>query len=260
MLKWFHEFCKNNDIRYFAIGGTILGAVRHQGFIPWDDDIDIGMPRSDYIKLIDIMRKKTDSQYVLESPLQNIDFVYSYSKLYDTSTTLIENTRKGVKRGIYLDIFPLDGIGNSLKESVRNFKKIDFRNNLLSSRVCALNHRRKWYKNMAIVMFSCLPKFILSKEKLIKSIENLCLKNNYDSSKYVGNLVGNWHEKEIMPKECFGEPKLYKFENLEIFGPENYDAYLQNLYGDYMKLPPKEKQVSHHDYIKIDLNTSYLDN
>lgn len=114
MLKWFHEFCIENKLRYYALGGTMLGAIRHKGFIPWDDDIDVGMPREDYDKMIELVIDKQDEKYRLEKPLQNKDFVYQYCKLYDTSTTLVENTRYKTKRGVYLDIFPLDGIGLSL--------------------------------------------------------------------------------------------------------------------------------------------------
>ena len=112
MLKWFHEFCVEHNLRYFALGGTLLGAIRHKGFIPWDDDIDVGMPRADYNKLMELS-DQIQSPYVLETPQSPAkDFIYAYCKLFNTDTTLIEKRKKNMKRVIYIDIFPLDGLGN----------------------------------------------------------------------------------------------------------------------------------------------------
>lgn len=115
MLKSFHEFCKENALRYYIIGGTAIGALRHHGFIPWDDDIDLGMPRKDYNKLISTYNKKrTNDRYILESPYtKNKDYCYTYSKLYDSKTLLVEKLKKEFVRGVFIDIFPIDGVGAS---------------------------------------------------------------------------------------------------------------------------------------------------
>ena len=100
ILKWFHLFCEENNLKYYAIGGTMLGVVRHKGFIPWDDDIDVGMPREDYNKFIELTKNKQFDKYVVESIYDNNkDFFYPMVKIYDTTTTLIENTR--YKRTLY---------------------------------------------------------------------------------------------------------------------------------------------------------------
>lgn len=258
MLKWFHEFCVKNNLRYYAIGGTLLGAVRHKGFIPWDDDVDLGMPRKDYKRLVEcIKNEQSDSGYVLETPLIKKDFVYQYCKLYDTKTTLVENTRYKTKRGIYLDIFPLDGIGNTLEESQKNFKTIDRKNNYIMTKVCALSKHRKLYKNIAIVISRCIP--IPSWRTVLYKVDKLCESREFDTYKYVANLFGNWHEKEIVKREWLGRPTLYMFEDIQIYGPQDANSYLSALYGNYRQLPPIEKQKSHHDYLKLDLNVSYLD-
>lgn len=259
ILKWFHEFCESNDLKYYVLGGTLLGAIRHKGFIPWDDDIDVGIPRDDYDRLKKIM-ENANGRYILETPeSKKKDFVYSYCKLYDTETTLVENTRYKTKRGIYLDIFPLDGIGNTLEESKVNFKKIDRINNIISTKTCALSKRRKLYKNLAIIASRCVPRFIINWKKQIEKVNDICKSRPYNDYKYVGNLLGNWHEKEIAKREWFGTPKLIDFENIKIYAPSNYDAYLTNVYGNYMVPPPIEKQKTHHDYIFIDLNKSYIE-
>lgn len=259
MLKWFHDFCCENGITYYALGGTLLGAVRHKGFIPWDDDIDLGLPRDDYNRLIRALEHE-QGRYVLETPYQaKKGFVYSYCKLYDTQTTLIERTRYKTKRGIYLDIFPIDGIGNTLEESKVNFREIEKLNNFISTKVCALSKRRKFYKNCAILLGRCIPEFICGWRKTVLKVDRICASRSFNDCVYVGNLLGNWHEKEIAKREWFGKPMLLDFEDCKIFAPCDYDKYLTNVYGDYMTPPPKDKQKSHHDFIELDLNKSYLE-
>ena len=261
ILKWFDSFCKKNGLRYYLIGGTMLGALRHGGFIPWDDDIDVGMPREDYERMAEILSKNPDEKYVFETPDSCAkDFCYPFSKIYDVSTTLIENTKHKIKRGIYIDVFPLDGIGYSLEESKRNYTKIKRLYQLLSTRTVVLKKGRGFVKNLAVVIMSALPSCILNPKKIIKKLNNYCSKRSFNESNFVGNLVGNWWEKEIMPKEFFGEPTAVNFQGIEVLGVQNPDKYLTALYGDWRKLPPKEKQVSHHNFILINLNKSYFDN
>lgn len=259
MLSWFHEFCVKHDITYYALGGTLLGTIRHKGFIPWDDDIDLGLPRKEYNKLIETM-KGENGRYILESPMQEKDgFVYSYCKLYDKETTLVENTRYKTKRGVYLDIFPLDGIGNTIEESKRNFKAIDRKQKFINTKICALNKNRRWYKNCAIIAGRCIPSFIFNWRHEVKKINELCESRSFEQCEYVGNLLGNWHEKEIVKREWFDIPVLLDFENIKIFAPKESDKYLTNVYGDYMTPPPPEKQKTHHDYLEIDLHKSYTE-
>lgn len=258
MLKWFHAFCEKNGLRYYALGGTMLGANRHGGFIPWDDDIDVGMPREDYNKLEQLLKNSQNERYVLETPNTPAkDYYYPFSKLYDTQTTLVENTKFKIKRGIYLDIFPLDGIGNSKEESQKNFKSINRLYDLLLAKVAGIRKGRKFYKNLAVVAFRLVP---INAKKVVIRLVKRCSKYSFADCEWIGNLVGAWRFKEIMPKSYMGEPKLYKFENLSIYGVADADAYLTSLYGDWRKLPPKEKQVTHHDFLICDLEKSYLEN
>ena len=259
ILGWYHEFCVSHELRYYCIGGTALGAVRHNGFIPWDDDIDVGMPRVDYEKFKVLSAKEINGKgkYFVEFPSEKRDFGYTYGKFYDTETTLIENSRFKTKRGIYLDVFPLDGIGDSKEEAVKNFKKIDKWNNLFNTRVCGIRKGRKWYKNLSIILSRAIPNFVINQQKLMKKIDNMSKERGFDACKYVANISGNWHEKEIHERKVLGEPTLCRFENIEIFIPEKADEYLTGLYGDWKKLPPPEKQVTHHDYLFCDLNTPY---
>lgn len=259
MFIWYHNFCREHNLKYYMAGGTMLGAVRHKGFIPWDDDIDVIMPRSDYEMFLKITANKVFGKYTVESNSSpKKDFLYVYTKVYDTESVLTENTRQRVRRGIYLDVFPIDGAGNSQEEAQRNFTKIHHRHNFLLSRVCALRKGRSLYKNAAILLTHCIPSCFLNDKKLADKIDDMCKTVDYDSALYVANLLGNWGVREIMPKSVIGNPTEYIFEGHTVYGIENYDEYLTRLYGDYMTPPPPEKQVTHHDYIECDLNESYL--
>lgn len=257
MLEWLHNFCEEHHLRYYILGGTMLGAVRHKGFIPWDDDIDVGMPREDLEKLQKLLLNSKQERYILETyNTVAKDYYYPFAKLYDTQTTLIENTKYKIKRGVYIDIFPLDGIGNSLEESKKNYKKINILYDLLLSKVTGIRKGRSIYKNIVVIIFRMIP---INAKNILQRLANECAKRKWDDYDWIGNLVGAWRFKEVMPKIIMGNPCLYQFENIMVYGAEKADEYLTYLYGDWRKLPPVEKRITHHYYIMCDLHKSYLD-
>lgn len=259
MFRWFHGFCQEQGLRYYILGGTMLGAVRHQGFIPWDDDIDIGMPRQDYRRLEQIL-KDQGGKYVLETPnTGNPDYFYPFSKLYDTETTLIENTRCQIRRGIYLDIFPLDGGGNSHKEALSIFRKVKWRRMLLLAMTTGLRRDRGWAKNLCVRVMGMVPDWLVDRKKLLLSLNERCGRKPLEQCQWSVNYMGNWMEREIMPTRMLGTPVKYTFEGLEAWGPADWDGYLTALYGDWRKLPPEEKRTSHHDFLYLDLERGYLE-
>lgn len=258
MLQWFHNFCVLNNICYYAAGGTMIGAARHKGFIPWDDDIDVVVPRRDYNKLISIFQEQKDHYYLETVNNEKKDFLYSYAKLYDTNTTLIEHTKTDCKRGIYIDVFPLDGVGNTEKEAIKNFRKFDRINMFLMMRTCAIRKERSWYKNLSILLARMLPARLVDERKIVVKLDKIANYINRDDAIYVANLMGTYRSKEIILRELFGQPTLYQFENISIYGPEKYDEYLTCIYGDWKALPPENKRKTSHDFIKMDLNNSYM--
>ncbi len=254
MFSWLTNFLKNENLRYYVISGTMLGAVRHKGFIPWDDDIDIGMPRSDYEKLLIKMRQPVDHYYV-ESPKDtNKDFPYGYAKFYDLNTTLVEDARKKVVRGIFIDIFPLDGIGDNLESSINNYKAIDRTNMLLAMRVCRIRKNRKWWKNLSVILGRIIP---FNVKKLTQKLDELCSKRDFDESIYVGNLMSTYRSREIMKKEIYGVPTLYEFEGLKVYGPERFEEYLRILFHNWRELPPESKRNTSHNFMQIDFEHSF---
>ena len=259
MMKWFHNFCEVNNLRYYALGGTMLGAIRHNGFIPWDDDIDVGMPRKDYERLIDLIGNKVFEGYMLETPCSNsFEYRYPYCKLYDVKTVLTENTWPKLKRGIFIDVFPLDGLGNDRDIAEVLWSRINNKANIIWARTCALRQERSFTKNIAVLLAHIVPKCFIQDKTLLQKMDALCKTYDFDSSEIVSNIYGNWGMKETMHRNVFGSPKLYVFEDLMIYGAQDADAYLTSLYGDWKKLPPEEKRVTHHDYVEYDLNSSYL--
>jgi len=256
MLGWFHEYCVEHGLRYYMIGGTMLGAARHQGFIPWDDDVDVGMPRKDYEKLVKLL-SQPNGQYVVESPKYFSDkIICTYGKMYHTGTTLIEKSKFNLKKGIYLDIFPLDGFGPTVEDGVKHLKKVTLLDNLLMIRICAFRKGRSFLKNASAMLGWVLP---ININKLIGKIDALCASRDFDQEAYVGNLMSVYRQREIMPRSYYGTPTLYRFENLQVYGVEDYEGYLTQVYGDWRKMPPVEQRVSKHDHVYMNLEESYLE-
>lgn len=259
MLSWFHNFCVENNITYFAAGGTVIGAVRHNGFIPWDDDIDVVVPREDYNRLISLLKNQKVNHYYLESPYDgNKDFLFSYAKLYDTDTTLIENTKYPCRRGVFIDVFPLDNLDDSFDKSIAEFQAVDRKNMFLMMRTCAIRKERKWYKNISIVLAGLIPEWILNNKKLSIELDKIAQDIGMKDSKYVANLMGTYREKEIVKREWFGTPTLHTFESIEIYIPENYGEYLKSIYGNWSLLPPIDKRKTNHDFLELKLDKPYM--
>lgn len=260
LLSWFHDFCAQHNLRYCMLGGTFLGAVRHNGFIPWDDDADVGMPRPDYEKLIEIFKIQgnIDNYYFESTVSDDPEYLYTYGKLYDINSTLVEKLAKPFKRGIYLDVFPIDGVGNSIEEAKAYYKPIDRLHLILLARMTAVSKRRKAYKNMIIYLMQAIPNMFIDNKKLALKINRICKSKDYDPCSYVCVCCTDFRAEYIMQKRVIDNLSLYQFENIHLYGPADYEAYLTHLYGNWRQLPPEEKQISNHDYLKLDLNRSWM--
>lgn len=250
MLKDFHQFCQKYSIQYYIIGGTFLGAVRHKGFIPWDDDIDVGIPREDYNKLFNNKSKLPDYLRLMTTGYKKNTTSYAYAKLCNRETTLIENLNERRIEGIYIDIFPLDGAGNSMLESKLVFMVSRFLTRLLSINGSD-NNFKGWRRLVTILVQK------IDNEKLQKKITNQLSKKSFHDNKYVGNLLGAYKYREVILRTIFGSPSPYIFEEIEVYGPEISDQFLKHIYGNYMELPPKEERQSHHEYELINLEKGF---
>lgn len=246
ILKFFQEICEKNDLKYYAIGGTLLGAIRHKGFIPWDDDMDIAMPRKDYDKFVKLF-EKNDYEFKLCNYKLTPEYKFYISRLCNTKYKMVEIS--GYETDLFIDIFPIDAMPTNKLARYIHYLRIFYHKLMLSfyyNDTIDMKMKRKWYEKILIKIArtNCFKKFINPiKEK--DKIDKLLKKYDFDNSVYSGTIMGTYKTREIVETRLFGKPTLYSFENTNIYGPEKYDEYLAHMYGDYMKIPSKESQRIH---------------
>jgi lipopolysaccharide cholinephosphotransferase len=252
VLEMVVQVCQDNGLRYSLTGGTLLGAVRHQGFIPWDDDVDIMMPRPDYDRFISIVKEKDYGFNLLCTELCGETFWYPFAKACHRKTLLKETgiQESNVQLGVYVDIFPVDGAGNNLFCSKFRATVFQFLHGLKLTANWTKYRRsklRKWY--FEPVRYACyLLSRLLGNKRISRAIDRFLHKKAFDKCRYVGRLVGDYASKEVMPRTLFEHTTTATFEGKPFSIVSDYDTFLRQLYGDYMKLPPKEKQVTHHEF------------
>lgn len=251
MMKSFHEVCQENNITYYMLGGTCLGAIRHSGFIPWDDDMDVGIPRKDYEKLCRIAKDILPSNLALRYYTNTANSPFHFVKLINTNTTLIENNYRNYVEGIYIDVFPLDGM-----ENIGLFQKIRARA-IRVLHAIIMNHYYTGEPKPGLKNAFTIFAKALSMKMIHNILEKMMVQDKRPDPRYYCNFLGAWKDREIIKREVFGKPTLYTFEDTEFYGPENADAYLTSLYHDYMTPPPVEKRVCRHDYYYVDLNMPF---
>lgn len=255
LLKIFIETCEKLNIRYYLMGGTLLGAVRHKGFIPWDDDIDVAMTRTDYNVWIKKAPALIKEKYVfLQTFHSDPQFPTNFAKLRNSNTTFIETSinKLDVNHGIYIDIFPLDYYPES------SWKQFFFtlKQKLLTQKISTLFTRshhtfKSRIKSIIVFFYPITPlNAVKSRDKLYQSIS---------SSNLLANLSGAWGKKEIVPKSWYGKGAELEFEGLKVMGPKEWDKWLTQVYGDYMTMPPIDQRKPHHYSDAIDFNKPYTE-
>lgn len=250
------RICKEENLQYFLMGGTFLGAVRHKGFIPWDDDIDISMPRKDYEKFFEIASQKLREGYIYKNFKKGNEKTIYFSRVENTKMQIEDNSAKIKRtRNAWVDIFPLDGTPNNCV--LRQFYKL----RLLYRRLLLQ------YSQFSIIVNQDLPNrpfiekiFIkigniiniekfLNTEKCLYKLDKAMTKYDYDKSKYVVNFMGAYKFKEMFKKEIYDNVAEYGFEGEKLIAPKEYDVVLSQMYGEYMKVPPEYQQNKHHSKV-----------
>ena len=250
LLLQYDLVCKQNNLRYSLGGGTLLGAVRHKGFIPWDDDIDVMMPRPDYEMFLAYCKsQKTGFNLITYDTVETYNGLSS--KIWDPST-VIRDDLMGVSYeiGVNIDVFPLDGLGNSEEEALRIFRKTAWKREMLNAVIWKKFFRSKTHSSLVEPIRFAM--FVLSRfanpKKLLRKVDEENLRHPFEQSTYAGCVCGSYREREIMTTDTFKNYIEVEFEGHRLSAIQNYDEYLKKHYGDYMKLPPKEKQETHHTY------------
>lgn len=245
ILREFKKYCKQNDLNFMLVGGTLLGAVRHKGFIPWDDDIDVGMLRKDYNKLIEIATKDPYldqlKRYKVLLPLEK-DYIYPYIKIIDTKTKAYEKfIDRKYATGLWVDVFPYDYAANTKDEISKINKKQKFYKIFFKIGVSGnLPYNKKLLKMIAYPAYKILTRgnYTYWSKKIMS------LPTAYPT-KYVGDVVWLAGTKDMFPVDWVSSTTKLTFCKEKFDCPKEYDKWLTQFYGDYMKIPEEKDRVKH---------------
>lgn len=251
ILNIFVDICEKNKLRYYLLGGTLLGAIRHKGFIPWDDDVDVCMPREDYDQLLKIAEKELEEPYYLSSTDNNRDYRYSFARIA-TRNVKIKNYSANIPRveDAWIDIIPLDGMPEKKMElRFHKFKLVFWRGmNQIAQYDELVDQVRKRGKLETLVVKIAGWKIfrkIVDYRKCLRKIEQTLKKYKYDDCDMIINYMAAYGFAECFPKKWFAEGKKYQFEDQEYIGPCDYDSVCRQIYGAYMELPPEDQRNKH---------------
>lgn len=250
ILKYLNDVCEENGINYFLYYGSLLGAVRHKGMIPWDDDIDIALLRDDYEKLINVlMNNNSESIYKVFTNENNDEYYYPFAKVIDSTSYIVEHTEllPIENYGVFVDIFVLDRIPNS-----KFLSKIIFKKREIIKKILWYSVTVEFTEKNFIILFlkKCLRAIskIFNRSRLIQKYDGCYKKYNHDNKN--SRLISNWcitkYEKHVVNANWFTDMINCSFDGINAKIPSKYDDILRVLYGDYLKLPPKEMQIPHH--------------
>lgn len=251
LLKVFLDVCSQLKLRPFLVCGSALGAIKYQGFIPWDDDVDVALLRSEYEQFLDQAPEILPEWCFLQNWRTEHSFPHIYSKLRDTRTVMIECSERllPITRGVFIDVFPIDGYPeNRAEQMIFEARKQTYIRALNS----AFEHeglvRRAFYGTFRLL--GCHR----HTSNIAASYERMLKKYPPESSRLWCNH-GNWQGKlEYAPREQYGNGSAASFEGIEVLVPERYDEYLSQKYGDWRSDPPLEQRVSHHRLSMVDIS------
>ncbi|MCI5656293.1 MAG: LicD family protein [Candidatus Pseudoruminococcus sp.] len=256
-LVYFKEFCDKNNLLFYLCGGCCIGSLRTGGFIPWDDDIDILMPRDDYEKLYKLWDNGKQERFKLLRTDEKIFTGNIFTTIVDTETTCVKANQAhlDIPFGIMMDIFPIDGCPKGkFKRTMQKLNAMIY--SLFLAQIVPENHGG---------IMALGSKFLLSivrspkaREKKWRNAERRMSKYKIADCEYITELCEGVHSMQPeYPKEWFASAVYREFEGLQMPIPVGYDPYLKKAFGDYMTLPPKDKQIPHHDMILVDTERSY---
>lgn len=244
ILHFFIKTCEKYSLRYYLIGGTMLGAIRHKGFIPWDDDTDVGMPRNDYEKFIQIVYDEIPDGYDFLNYKTKEDYKRYFSRIVNTKIKVHNNSNsKEIVEDAWLDIFPYDGMPSNRMALNMHFwymtcLRFFYHASCFEELVNLNRPDRAWYLKIAIKFLSMTHLGAnLNTKKIMTKLEQKLMSYSFDSSEYIVNFFGAKIKEEVIPKQWMGKDAKYRFEDVMACGPKEYDSFLSHFYGNYMKVP-----------------------
>ncbi len=265
VLRFFIELCKEHGLRYFIAYGSAIGAIRHKGIIPWDDDIDVVMPRPDFERLKEICATVDTGKYELIGPYDTPNYYLPFAKMCNKETTLLESEEYHCVLGMYIDIFIYDGMSDDIDVARRYLKrycKYWHRFTVASSyypwEKIKMKLKRGEIKDLIHYWLLSLNRGYFRKRFLSK-LHSIVHAFDYDSSQTIIKYPPGYDEREVIPKTMIEESIEVPFETLNVSIQKEYDALLRRYFGDYMKFPPEQEQHSHHliAYINLEKRESY---
>lgn len=240
------EICQKNQIKYFMIGGSLLGAVRHQGFIPWDDDVDIGMVREDYDRFLRVAPAElSQPYYFLQTDQSDQNYAFGYAKLLDESIYIEEKRNiNDARKGVFVDIFPFDKIPTGDVE--RSIQQSRYK--YLNAKIILASNYRLIDTEITVKIRKLQPDQSRKTREYKEKRDELARTYNQDETiQEYKNLASQYsYEKELLSEKELATVVEVPFENLTVTILSAYDAILSRLYGDYLQLPPEDKQIEKH--------------
>lgn len=245
------DFCDKNNVQYYFTGGALIGVLRHKGFIPWDDDIDLGFPRQDFDRLHELLKTEMPDGFGICNRFTDPDWHFAMSQFIDLESEIeIDLAEEKRKTHIWIDVFPLDGLPENKIARWFRVKSILIHRYLvqvahISTQVDS--HRdRPITERIILGICKAIPVGkMVNTNKVLDHLEKVLRKSDFYRSTWCGNMLGRYREREVVKREWFGKPQKGEFEGEQVNIPEKSDPILKALYGDYMQLPPESARVAH---------------
>ena len=250
-LRMLMEICEKNHLRYYLIGGSLLGAMRHKGFIPWDDDIDVGLPRPDYNRFVQIAKDYLPAHMDIKTMTSDPNYKCYFTRLINNKKKIYwDHGQYTAVIGVWMDVFPLDGLpGNpllrklqvfrvKLNKALYKFTQIDY---------VSTNRTNRPFSERVLIRFAQITRIgrLMNADKRLKKLDRALQRYDYDTSAYAWNFSGCYGKREIVPHIQLGGSRTTEFEGMQASIPEAAEDYLTSIYGNYMKLPPEDQRKSH---------------